>query len=154
MSYPTSANGIIVLLNSLNSENSKYEIRAKKARKSVRNRKKVDQDAMLCNTLWSDRRRLITKKHFLPFRVLLNVGIDPNFPQKSFGFIQRKIVLSGENIFSNHLPYKVKLRYMSWWPRLSEPIRVRKMHYPRLKIFIFKCIHIILYISVFWISLK
>ena len=39
---------------------------------------------MLCNTLWSDRRRLITKKHFLPFRVLLNVGIDPNFPQKSF----------------------------------------------------------------------
>ena len=23
-----------------------------------------------------------TKKQFLPFRVLLNVGIDPNFPQK------------------------------------------------------------------------
>ena len=22
------------------------------------------------------------KKHFLPFRILLNVGIDPNFPQK------------------------------------------------------------------------
>ena len=59
---------------------------------------------MLCNTLWSDRRRLITKKHFLPFRVLLNVGIDPNFPQKRFffffGFIQTKISLSSENIFS------------------------------------------------------
>ena len=51
--------------------------------KKRENRKKLDEDAMLCNT-WSDRRRLITKKHFLPFRVLLNVGIDPNFPQKSF----------------------------------------------------------------------
>ena len=44
------------------------------------------------------------KKHFLPFRVLLNVGIDPNFPQRVFlfffGFIPRKISLSGENIFS------------------------------------------------------
>ena len=40
---------------------------------------------MLCNTLRSDRRRLITKKkHFLPFRELLNVGIDPDFPQKKF----------------------------------------------------------------------
>ena len=85
--------GIIVLLNSLNFKNMRYEIR-----------KKIDKDAMLCNTLWSDRRRLITKKHFLPFRVLLNVGIDPNFPQKFFlfflGFIQRKISLLGENIFS------------------------------------------------------
>mgnify|MGYP000600976797 CR=1 FL=1 len=60
-----------------------------------------DEDAMLCNTLWSDRRRLVTKKHFLPFRVPLNVGIDPNFPlKKFFGFIQRKISLSGKNIFS------------------------------------------------------
>ena len=44
------------------------------------------------------------KKHFLPFRVLLNVGLDTNFPQKIFffffGFIQRKISLSCENIFS------------------------------------------------------
>ena len=44
------------------------------------------------------------KKHCLPFSVLLNVGIDPNFPQESFffffGFIQRKISLSGENSFS------------------------------------------------------
>ena len=61
------------------------------------------------------------QKHFLPFRILLNVGIDPNFPQRIFffvfGFIQRKISLSCENIFSlathNHLPYKVNLRYMS-----------------------------------------
>ena len=70
----------------INSKNLKYEIRAKKARKSERNRKILDEDAMLCNTLWSDRRRLITKKHFLAFRLLLNVGIDPNFPQKSFFF--------------------------------------------------------------------
>jgi len=47
-------------------------------------RKKLDEDAMLCNTLWSDRRRLITKN--ISFCVLLNVGIDPNFPQKSFFF--------------------------------------------------------------------
>ena len=69
----------------------KFEIRAKKARKSERNRKKLDEGVMLCNTLWSDRRRLITKfrliTNFLPFRVLLNVGIDPNFPQKSFFFL-------------------------------------------------------------------
>ena len=34
--------------------------------------------------------QLITKKkkHFLRFRVLLNVGIDPNFPQKNlFSFL-------------------------------------------------------------------
>ena len=36
-----------------------------------------------------------SQKHFLPFRALLNVGIDPNFPQQKlffcfFGFIQRK----------------------------------------------------------------
>ena len=52
---------IIVLLNSLNSKNVKYEIRAKKARKTEQNQKKLDEDAMLCNTLWSDRRRLVTK---------------------------------------------------------------------------------------------
>ena len=46
-----------------------------------------------------------SQKYFLPFRVLLNVGIDPNFPQKSvfffLGFIQTEISLSGENIFSS-----------------------------------------------------
>ena len=76
-----------MLLNSLNSKNLKYEIQAKKARKSERNRKKLDEDASLCDSLWSDRRRLITKKYFLPFRVLLNVGIDPNFPRKQFFFL-------------------------------------------------------------------
>ena len=55
MSYPTSANGIIVLLNSLNFENSKYEIRAKKAKKSVRNRKKLDEDAMYMLCKKNDR---------------------------------------------------------------------------------------------------
>ena len=63
--------------------------------------------SMLCNTLWSETRSLITKKHFSPFRVLLNVGIDPNFPQKSFffflGFTHRKIALSGENIITLRL---------------------------------------------------
>ena len=44
-----------------------------------------------------------SQKHFLPFRVLLNVGIDPNFPQKKFFFLfwlQKEISLSGEEIFS------------------------------------------------------
>ena len=27
------------------------------------------------------------KKHFLPFRALLKVGIDPNFPQFCFSFL-------------------------------------------------------------------
>ena len=59
---------------------------SEKESKFERNRKNLMRtDAMLCNTLWSDRRRLITK-HFLPFRVLLNVGIDPSFPQKKFVF--------------------------------------------------------------------
>ena len=42
-----------------------------------------------------------SQKHFLPFRVLLNVGIDPNVSQKKsfFGFIQREISLSGEKNF-------------------------------------------------------
>ena len=71
------ANGIFDLLNSLNSKNLKNEIRAKKSEKI---RAKSKKNLMK----WSDRRRLVTKKHFLPFRVLLNVGIDPIFPQKIF----------------------------------------------------------------------
>ena len=84
--YPTNVNGVIVLSNSLNSKILKYEIWAKKARKSERNKKKLDEDAMLCNTLWSDRCRLIAKNFFLPFHVLLNVGIDPDFLQKKSFF--------------------------------------------------------------------
>ena len=86
-------------------KNLKYEIRAKKARKSVPNRKKNLMRMRYCVTP-SGQMDVVAhhKKNFLPFRVLLNVGIDPNFPQKSFfflfGFIRRKISLSGENIFS------------------------------------------------------
>ena len=51
------------------------------------NPSEIEENLMkMRNTLWSGRRRLIRKKHFLPFRVLLNVGIDPNFVQKSFFF--------------------------------------------------------------------
>ena len=60
-------NGIIVLLSSLNSKNVKYEIGAKKVRKSVQNKKKLDEDAILCNTLWSDRRTGSSQKTFLAF---------------------------------------------------------------------------------------
>ena len=65
----------------------KFEVRntSENLRKSERNRKKLDEDAMLFNTMWSDRRWLITKNiSVLAFCVLLNVGIDPNFSQKIF----------------------------------------------------------------------
>ena len=51
-SYPTSANGIIVLLNSLNSKS--LEVRNTSGEKSEKIRaksKKLDEDAMMCNTL-------------------------------------------------------------------------------------------------------
>ena len=84
--------------------------------------KKLDEDAMLYNYhLVVRQTKAHHKKPYLPFRLLLNVGIDPNFQQKSFpfffGFIQRKISLSGEKKFSLATPsaiiYQVKLRYMS-----------------------------------------
>ena len=83
---------------------------------------------MLYNTLWSDSLRLITKKHFLPLRVPLNVGIDPNFPQKGFflffGFIQTKISLSGENIFSCRRPIvkymKPDIHYANFYNRSTD----------------------------------
>ena len=45
-------------------------------------KKKLDEDAMLCNTPCGQTH----KKHFLPFRVLLNVGIIQTFHKKSFFF--------------------------------------------------------------------
>ena len=86
---------VIVLFNSLNSKSLEVRNASKKVRKSEQNQKKLDEDAMLCNTLWSDRRRLIKKTSFA-FRVLLNVRIDPSVPQKGFFcFIQKEISLSG-----------------------------------------------------------
>ena len=42
-----------------------------------------------------------SQKHFVPFRVFINIGIDPNFPQKLFFcFFRREISLSGENNFN------------------------------------------------------
>ena len=73
--------------------------RSKKGEKIRAKSKKLDEDAIICNTLRSDRRRLITKT-FLDFSRILKVGIDPNFQQKGFvfffGFIQREILLFGE----------------------------------------------------------
>ena len=85
----------------LNSKNLKYEIRAKKNEK-IHTKLKNTEDAML----WSDRRRLITKNTscFLAFsripkrRHWSKLSKNKFFP--FFGFIQRKILLSGENIFS------------------------------------------------------
>ena len=72
---------------------------SEKSEKIKAKSKKLDEDAIICNTLRSDRRRLITKT-FLNFSRILKVRIDPNFPQKRFffffGFIQREISLSGE----------------------------------------------------------
>jgi len=60
----------------------KFEVQSKSEKsKKIRakSKKKLDEDAMLCNTLLSDRRRLIRKKHFLLFRVLLSVCICFSF---------------------------------------------------------------------------
>ena len=65
----------------------KYEIRAKKARKSVRNRKNL-MKMRCCGIHGGQTDTGSSQKHFLPFNVLLNVGIDPNFPQKKlFSFL-------------------------------------------------------------------
>ena len=61
-------------------------MRAKKARNSERNRKKLDEDAMLCKPLCCQTDVGSSQKHFLPFRVLLNVSIDPSFSEKKFFF--------------------------------------------------------------------
>ena len=63
--YPTSANGIIVLLNSLNSKSLKVRNTSKESEKIRAKSKKLDEVAMLCNW-WSDRPRLITET-FLTF---------------------------------------------------------------------------------------
>ena len=61
----------------------KFEVRntrEKSEKIRAKLKKKRDEDAMLCNTLWSDIRTAgSSQKHLLPFRVSLNVGIDPNF---------------------------------------------------------------------------
>ena len=85
------------LLNSLNSKS--LEVRntsEKKKRKSEQNRKKLDEDAMLCNTWWSER----------PFRVFLNVRIDLNFPQNVFFLFRDKyrfLLSMKRNLFSMSL---------------------------------------------------
>ena len=48
-----------------------------------------------------------SQKHFLAFRELLNVGIDPNFQPKNFlfffGFIQREISLATLSAIIYHI---------------------------------------------------
>ena len=83
-----------MLLNSLNSPNLEVRNTSEKSEKFRAKSRKLDDDAILCN-----RRRLIPKT-FLAFSrtILLNVGIDPNFPQKKVWFFlalfkgQKKLV--------------------------------------------------------------
>jgi len=76
---------IIVLLNSFNSKNLKYKMRAEEAGESKRNRKNLM--GMLCCVRPCGQTDVgSSQKHLLPFRILLNIGIDPNFPQKEFFF--------------------------------------------------------------------
>ena len=83
VSYTTSANGIIVLLNSFNSKSLEVRHTSEKSEKIRAKSNKLDEDAKVRYTRWSDRRRLMSKR-FLPFRVLLKVGIDSNFPRGGF----------------------------------------------------------------------
>ena len=75
-------NGIIVLSKSLEVRNM-----SEKSEKIQAKLEKLDEDEMLCNTSWI--RQAHCKNIFLPFRVLLNVGIDPNFPQKGSLYSER-----------------------------------------------------------------
>ena len=54
-------NTVIVLLNFLNSKNLEERNTSEKSEKIQAKSKKLDEDAIMCNTLRSDRRRLITK---------------------------------------------------------------------------------------------
>ena len=64
-------------------------------RKSERNQKKLDEDAaMLGNTLWSDRRRLITKT----FVAFLRTFKRLNWSQLSKKALRRKKKISLANI--------------------------------------------------------
>ena len=90
-------NCFIKFLNSKNYPNSKsyekYEIRARKSERIEKNSMK-----MRCCVVPSGQTDVgSSQKHFLTFRVLLNVDIDPNFPQKNFVFFFW--LYSGENIF-------------------------------------------------------
>ena len=65
--------------------------------------KKLDEDAMLCNALWSDRRRLNTKTFLAFSRTSKRRNLSKLSTKKFFfyfGFIQREISFSGEEIFS------------------------------------------------------
>ena len=64
---------------------------SEKVEKTQAKLKKHDEDAMLCNT-GSQTDAGSSQKHFLLFRVLLNVEIDLNFPQKCvfFSLVKKK----------------------------------------------------------------
>ena len=64
-------------------KNTKY---GRKTRKSERNRKNL-MKMRCCVRPCGQTDEGSSEKQFLPFRVLLNVGIDPNFPQKVFFFL-------------------------------------------------------------------
>ena len=77
-------------------------MRTKKASKSERNRKNLMRtDAMSCKTLWSDRRRLVTKTFLTFSRTFKRRNLTQLFWKTFFfGFLQREISLSGEKTFS------------------------------------------------------
>ena len=60
---------------------------SEKSKKIRAKSRKLDEDAMLCNTLWSDRCRLITKTFLAFSHTSKGRGIDPNFPQKKVFFL-------------------------------------------------------------------
>ena len=82
----------------LNTKTLEVRNTSEKSKKIRAKSKKRDEDAMLCNTLWSDRRRLITKR-FLAFSPTSKRRNGSKLSTKKgfFCFIQRDISLSGEN---------------------------------------------------------
>ena len=79
-----SANGIIVLLNSLNSKSLEVRNTSEKREKILAKSKKKLMKMRCCVIPSGQTNAGSSQKHFLPFRVLLSMEIDPNFPQKRF----------------------------------------------------------------------
>ena len=74
----------IVLLNSLNSKSLEVQNTGEKSEKIRTKSIKRGEDAMLRIIPCGQTDAGSSQKQFLPFRVLLNFGIDPNFPQQGF----------------------------------------------------------------------
>ena len=75
----------------------------KKERKKRENTSEIEKMTMRCCVMPCGQTDAgSSQKHFLPFRVLVNIGIDPNFRQKGFflALFREKFRFPEKKIFS------------------------------------------------------